>query len=63
MAPIMGAIELGSAGISRSTAGIARLIHAPAAAADCPGWAARGQRGQHAIGTVDERLTAGGSGR
>jgi hypothetical protein len=41
----------------RSTAGIARLIHAPAAAVDFPAGqsgATCGQREQHAIGTVNE---------
>jgi hypothetical protein len=53
---IMGAIKLGSAGTSRSAAGVARLIHAPAAAVDFPAGqsgATCGQRWQHIIGTIN----------
>jgi hypothetical protein len=45
-----------TAPVRRSAAGIARLIHAPAAAAELPRLGNTGQ-GQHIVGTVKGRLT------
>jgi hypothetical protein len=44
---------------TRSAAGIARLIHAPAAATELPRWAARGQHAIVPLAQLTDRLRLG----